>query len=92
MKHHVSVVGHQKRKFVRSIAWKRIVIIILQCIPKDSSICERCSKLQIPSQICVRERYASQPIFSKCNLYASITPIFLMLTRQKGKTESTSQG
>ena len=38
----------------------------MQCTLIDSVICESCHQALIPPQICVRVRFASKPIFSKC--------------------------
>lgn len=38
-----------------------------QCNPTNSGVCETCSKISIPPHVCTRVRFASEPIFSKCN-------------------------
>lgn len=56
----------QKKAVLTFIPSVLTVVNQSQCKPTDGNICLSCAKAQLPPQVCVRVRFADQPVFAKC--------------------------
>ena len=57
---------HKKRVRFADTLYPPLELIVSQCTSTQSGACEYCSKADIPPQLCIRVRFADEPVFSKC--------------------------